>query len=246
MITKTDFDSELSNLNRTITKNKTDHLFGQHELNKLKTLNSSYFIGNSHFDEDSTQNYFVFQPMSRYFKIMANTKFISSWKSKGLSDETITPYYTSVNSLTPLIDHYGTRIRLKFNGSCLKKPNKLTYDNGHKLNVYIVYELGASSSNDSDPTLKKCLFGAVTLTKNVDINKYGYSGYCNGFDRRSRFPFPGGEFGQNVLIFGVDMSSSTHIVVLLILIIKKRHISSWRRTNTRVRTYINCRKNVLY
>ena len=98
------------------------------------------------------QNYLVFQPISRYFKIKG--KYILSWKSKGLSDATVTPYATSDNSLTPLIDHYGTRIRLKFS-SCLKQPNKLTYDYGHKLNVYIVYELGASSSNDSDPTLKK-------------------------------------------------------------------------------------------
>ena len=44
-------------------------------------------------------------------------------------------------------------------------------------NIYIVYELGASSSINNDPTLKKCLFGAVALTKNADIDKYGYSGY---------------------------------------------------------------------
>ena len=43
--------------------------------------------------------------------------------------------------------------------------------------VYIVYELGASSSHNNDPTLKSCLFGAVTLTKNADIDKYGYSDY---------------------------------------------------------------------
>ena len=79
------------------------------------------------------------------------------------------------------------------------------------MNIYIVYELGASSSNVNDPTLKNCLFGAVTLTKNADIDKYGYAGYGTGFDRRGRFSFPSGEFGQNVLIFGVDMSFSTHI-----------------------------------
>ena len=44
-----------------------------------------------------------------------------------------------------------------------------------------------------------------------DIDKYGYSGYGIGFDRRSAFSFPGDEFGQNVLIFGADMSSSAHI-----------------------------------
>ena len=71
--------------------------------------------------------------------------------------------------------------------------------------------MGASSSHNNDPKLKKCLFGVVTLTKNADIDKYGYSGYGIEFDRRSSFSFPSGGFGQNILIFGVDMSSSSHI-----------------------------------
>ena len=79
------------------------------------------------------------------------------------------------------------------------------------VNIYIVYELGASSSNDNDSTLKNCLFGAVTLTKNTDIDEYRYSGYGVGFDRRSSCSFPGTRFGQNVLIFGLDMSFSSHI-----------------------------------
>ena len=91
------------------------------------------------------------------------------------------------------------------------KTSKLSYTHGELVNIYIVYELGASSSHVNDPTLKNCLFGAVTLTKNADIDKYGYSGYGIGFDRRSSFSFPGGGFGQNILIFGVDMSSSVHI-----------------------------------
>ena len=109
------------NLNRKITENKTDHLLVQNNLNKPKTFDSSYFIGKSHFEEDGTQNYLVFQPISRYFKIIANTNFISSWKSKGLSDETITSYATSDNSLTPLIDHYDSKVRVKFNKGCLKQ-----------------------------------------------------------------------------------------------------------------------------
>ena len=87
----------------------------------------------------------------------------------------------------------------------------MSHTHGKIVNIYTVYELGASSSNDNDPTIKNCLFGAVTLTKNTDINKYGYSGYGTGFDRRSIFSFPGGGFGQNIIIFGVDMSSSPHI-----------------------------------
>ena len=111
-----------------------------------------------------------------------------------------------------------------------KQPNNLTYDYGHRANVFIVYELGASSSSSSDSTLKNCLFGAVTSTKNADIEKYGYSGFGIGFERRWSFTFPGRGFGQNVLIFGVDMSSSGHI--------------DNTRARTRARTYINCRKNL--
>ena len=74
------------------------------------------------------------------------------------------------------------------------------------------------------------MFIWCSLTKNGDIDKYGYSRYGTGFDRRLSFSFPGGGFVQNVLIFGVDISSSAHIDN------KKRHISSWNRSNTRIRT----------
>ena len=53
--------------------------------------------------------------------------------------------------------------------------------------------------------LKNCLFGEVTLTKNIDIDKYGYSGYRIVFDRKSSFSFPNDGFGQKVLIFGAVM-----------------------------------------
>ena len=51
----------------------------------------------------------------------------------------------------------------------------------------------------------------MTLTKNADINKYGYSVYGIGFDRRVSSSHPGDGCGQNVLIFGADMSFSAHI-----------------------------------
>ena len=49
------------------------------------------------------------------------------------------------------------------------------------------------------------------MTKNVNIERYGYSGYGIGFDRKGRFSFSGGEYCQNVLIFGVNISFSAHI-----------------------------------
>ena len=121
-MTKTDLDAKLSSLNRKITKNETDHLLVQNELKKLETLDLSSYNGKSYFEQDGTPNYLIFQPISRYFKITANTKFISSWKSKGLSDATITPYATSENGLSPLIDHYSNQVKIKVNKSCLKQP----------------------------------------------------------------------------------------------------------------------------
>ena len=55
------------------------------------------------------------------------------------------------------------------------------------------------------------MFSAVRLTKNADFDKYGYSGYGIGFDRNSRFSFANAGFDKNVIIFGVDMSSSVHV-----------------------------------
>ena len=45
----------------------------------------------------------------------------------------------------------------------------------------------------------------------MDIDKYGYSVYGTEFDRRGSFSLPSGGFGQNVLIFGVDVSFHAHI-----------------------------------
>ena len=79
------------------------------------------------------------------------------------------------NSLLPSINYISNtdKIRVKFTVTCLKQLNKLTYTHKKVVNIYIVYELGAPSYSNSDPTLKNCLYGAVTLKKNTDIEKYG-------------------------------------------------------------------------
>ena len=120
--------------------------------------------------------------------MISNTKYISEWKSKGLSDESIKPSSTSDNSLSPLINYLDNKVRLKFNGSCLKQ-NKLTYTHKTIVNIYIVYKITTSSSNNNDPTLRNSLFEAVILTKNADIDKYRYFVYGIGFDRKGSFHF---------------------------------------------------------
>ena len=96
-------------------------------------------IGKSHFEEDGTQNYLVFQPIYRYFKT-SNSDYVLSWISKGLSNESITLPSAPNNFLSPSLNYLDTKIRVKFRGSCLKQ-DKTTYTHGKIVNIYIVYEI---------------------------------------------------------------------------------------------------------
>ena len=78
------------------------------------------------------------------------------------------------------------------------------------VNMYIVYEITSDYKDIDYPTLENCLCGSVKLTKNAQIDKYGYFAYGIGFDRETSFSI-GNQTGKNVIIFGVDMSSSIKI-----------------------------------
>ena len=116
--------------------------------------------------------------MRKYFKLNSvadAADYVLSWPSKGLSNKSIKPTATTNNCLTPELSYYGTKTKIKFTRSCLKQTNHI-FTHKKVANIYIAYELAASSSHNSDPTIKNCLFGGVTLTKNTDIEKYKYSG----------------------------------------------------------------------
>ena len=112
--------------------------------------------------------------MRKYFKlnsIVDTVDYVLPWQSKGLFNESIKLLTTADNSLTPELNYYGTKTKIKFTGSCLKQSSRI-FTHKKIANIYIAYELAASSSHTSDPTIKNCLFGAVTLTKKADIEKY--------------------------------------------------------------------------
>ena len=91
------------------------------------------------------------------------------------------------------------------------KQDTITFNEGKVLNIYIVYEISKSINISDYLILENCLLGVVSLTKNSNYNKYKYSEYGIGFDKHGRFSFPGTGLRQNVIVFGVDMSSSTKI-----------------------------------
>ena len=131
--------------------------------------------------------------------------YIYFWKSKGLSDERLDSITASYHEITPELSSYGTKTKVEFNGCCLKQ-DKVTYNHGKIVNIYIVYDISQNYSISSYPKLENCLFGAVSLTKNADFDKYKYS---IGFHRHGEFSFGNG-LGKNCIIFGADLSSFSH------------------------------------
>ena len=158
------------------------------------------------------QNYYIFQPVGGYLttSYTSNINYISSWKSRGLSNLKIDSIKTNNYLLNPRIDDYDMgKIRIKFDGTLLNRfPPGILH--GNVVNIYIVYEITSNYDDSNYLTLENCLFESVKLTKTADINKYGYSGYGIGSGRKASFSI-GNEIGKNVIIFGADMSSSSKI-----------------------------------
>ena len=136
-----------------------------------------------------------------------------------MSDEELDSITASNYKITPKLSFYGTKTREELNGSCLKQ-DKVTYNHETIVNIYIVYEISKNYNISSYPTLENCLFGAVSLTKNADVDKYKYSGYGIGFDRHGEFSLGNGD-GKNCIIVGADLSSSSHANN------KKKNSCSW-------------------
>ena len=111
---------------------------------------ASYFRGKTYFDsDDRTQNYLVFQPMYKYFKtsVKGSTTYVSSWESKGLSNEKINSITTPSYNQAPSLAYDNFRIKLKFAGDLLKQ-DKITCNHGPIVNIYIVYRLSPSITSD--------------------------------------------------------------------------------------------------
>ena len=95
LVEKTDYDTKVGeienrmiSLNRKIVSNKTKDISIENELKKLKTFDLSSFRGKNYFDEDGNQNYYIFQPISKYLKVahVNDITYVLSWKSRGLND----------------------------------------------------------------------------------------------------------------------------------------------------------------
>ena len=96
--------------------------------------------------------------MHRYFRKIVgvgNHNYMYFWKSIGLSDERLDSIAASNYTITPELSFYGTKTRVEFNGSCLKQ-DKVTYNHGTIVNIYIVYAISKTHNISSYPTLENC------------------------------------------------------------------------------------------
>ena len=211
LVQKTTFESQLKKVDDKVSANSSKLLSYEHKLKQTKdTINdlerdAPYFRGKNYFGDDGMQNYFVFQLMYKYFKKVIdstnNTVYVHYWQSKRLSDGKINAPGTSTsNDQAPILEYEGAGIRSKIKGDSLRQ-SKVTFNNGKIVNIYTVYEISSTITSQSSFTLKNSLFGAVRITKNVDISKYKYSGYGIDFDRKGSFLHTDNTYGVNVIIF---------------------------------------------
>ena len=113
------------------------------------------------------------------------------------------------NNNSPTLLKKKKRLGVTFDGNYIKQ-NKLGYAHGKIVNLYIVYELNNRRVDNPDVTVQNGLFGAVKITKNVNTSYYKYEGYGISFDSESSFSFGNRIDGNNVIIFGVNTSNSSH------------------------------------
>ena len=144
---------------------------------------------------------------------------ILEWKPKAIYDSSNKNVLDSVQNtktVSPNIKNINGQLYVSFNDNYFEQ-DPITISN-NVINIYVVYKLDPiSSTRNTDYTIQNALFGAMKITKNTDSSKNNYPGYGLCFDE-------GGEFGhtvrqgnfdrttnaKNVIIFGVDTTSSIH------------------------------------
>ena len=167
------------------------------------------------------QSYLVYDCKMGSFNFGLTSKDISEWKSTDIYD------YSSDSNINAVVNSGGYlpdikndgRMHVYLNGNHFQKNKVIIPNNNNAINIYCVYKLDPIASNrDTSFTIQNALFGAMQITKNAtDNSKNNYKGYAICFDETSQFSHTITEDGRahttngkNLLIFGVDMSFSSH------------------------------------
>ena len=193
-----------------VSKNSTDILGFESRLRqKEDSLNdlereTSFFSGN-YF---SQQSYLIYEPKTFSFK--QNTAGITHWKSTGINNYSLKTGIANNSGAYPKASG-ETRMSVIFSGNYVK-GNKVIYPVKSVINIHIVYKLDTiKSTRNTDFTIQNALLGAIKIAEDPsDTDHYKYSGYGIAFDESSDFSFGNIVNGKNLIIFGADMSFSSH------------------------------------
>ena len=173
-VNKTDFNNKLKDV--TSNKNELNELSKKVKAISTKGLTKdlidkfSILNGAKYFSSGIFQNYLVFIPAIKHIKYFHGTTQIYSWKSNGMSEESIENITKSDSNFAPnFVDHHSLP-DINFNGHCLIKNNISILKK--VINIYISYTLGLQLRNFITTfTLSNCLCGSVKLTKNTDLDE---------------------------------------------------------------------------
>ena len=228
LITKTDFDTKLKSVSDRVTNNKSKDILLDNELKKLKArVNSSEKIKLNDLQKEISfvRGFISYTQNSNLVyecKVSSMKSFfygILYWNPNDIYDNSNKNQLNSVRNtknVAPDIKNTISQLYVSFNGNYFKQ-DPITIPN-NVINIYVVYKLNPiKSTRNTDYTIQNALFGDMKITKNTDSSKNNYKGYGLCFDE-------GGEFGhtvkqgnfnrttnaKNVIIFGLDMSSSVH------------------------------------
>ena len=216
--------TEVAVIDNKTKKNASDILALENKLTKKEdTINENErgLSFNRGFFFYNDQSYLTYECKIGSFGFGLTSKDISKWKSTGIynysSDSNMNAFANAKSSL-PNLKNDG-RMLVHLSGNHFQQNKVIIPNNNNAINIYCVYKLDPiASSRDTSFTIQNALFGAMQTTKNATYNsKNNYKGYGICFDERSQFrhTITEGAFahttnGRNVLIFGVDMSFSTH------------------------------------
>ena len=93
--------------------------------------------------------------MYKYFEKTEDK--VTSWKSKGLSDEKIISTATSTDKSATKTIYDNATIKVRFNGDLLRQ-NQVTYNHGPVVNIYIVYETTPDTKTSNRKIFRKLSF----------------------------------------------------------------------------------------
>ena len=217
--------TEVKTIDDKTKKNASDILGFENRLKQKEDVvdeNQRQLSFNRGFFYYLQQRYLVYECKVNSFAF--NGKKITNWRSTGIfnySDYYVMNGIEDTKTNLPLLkNNKETYVLLQ--GNYFQQNNKIIIPNNNKnvINIYVVYKLDPiSSTRNTDYTIQNALFGAMKITKNADYSNNNYTGYGLCFDEGSEFGYTvkQGNFNRttdarNVIIFGVDMSSSIHAI----------------------------------